>query len=157
MESGFEIDGERYEIPTLDTIDLDEERILYVYADAVLQDFAPPHPEADENIKRATSLAQGMKIRNPDFKRALACIAYRRRHRDLEVAEIWDRLGIVSALEVDVAWMEAHQGPPERSSQKPLESKSESEPPTRSTASGSPTESGSGPAVVSLARTGTGG
>lgn len=102
-ESGFEIDGERLEIPTLDTINLDEERVLYIYADVVLSDFLPTHPDWTPEQRDAHLLAQGMKIRNPDFKRALVHIAYKRAHPDVGDDEINVKVGQAGALELDLA------------------------------------------------------
>lgn len=102
-ESGFEIDGERLEIPTLDTINLDEERVLYIYADVVLSDFLPTHPDWSEEQKHAHLLLQAQKIRNPDFKRALVHIAYRREHPDIEDGEINVKVGQAGAFDLDLA------------------------------------------------------
>ena len=141
---GIEINGERYEIPTLDTIDLDEERILYVYADAVLQDFADPHPEWNEDDKRAYEVAQLRKIRNPDFKRALAHIAYRRRNPELSDDDIQQALGKISALAMDRALIRgSDDDPPAQSSQSEPEKPSDTATPLRLTASGSDTETSS--------------
>lgn len=101
-ESGFEIDGERLEIPTLDTIDLDEERVLYIYADVVVSDFLPTHPDWSEDQKAAHLTIQATKIRNPDFKRALVHIAYRRAHPEVENDEINVKVGKAGALALDL-------------------------------------------------------
>jgi hypothetical protein len=102
-ESGFEVDGERLEIPTLDTITLDEERVLYIYADVVISDFLPTHPDMSDEQRDAHLLAQGGKIRNPDFKRALVHIAYKRAHPDVDNDEINVKVGAAGALELDLA------------------------------------------------------
>jgi hypothetical protein len=101
-ESGFEVDGERLEIPTLDTITLDEERVLYIYADVVLSDFLPTHPDWTPAEQEAHLLLQAGKIRNPDFKRALVHIAYKRAHPETPNDEIDVRVGNAGALELDL-------------------------------------------------------
>lgn len=146
-EVGFQIDGERYDIPTLDTITLDEERILYLYADCVIQDFAPSHPKWDEARKAAHDLIQMQKVRNPDFKRALAHIAYRREHPDVSDSEINRALGTINALEVDLAMLGDDPRPPEEGSQNGHSKSSVSELPTRSMVSGSSTPKSSGSAA----------
>jgi hypothetical protein len=102
-ESGFVIDGASYAVPTLDSITLDEERVLYLYADVVVQDFLPPHPDWQEHVVRAYQARQAGKFRDPAFKRALAHIAYKREHPDIEDAELQELLGTLVALDVDVA------------------------------------------------------
>jgi hypothetical protein len=154
--SGFEIDGERYEVPRLDTITLDEERVLYIYADTVIQDFAPAHPEAPEEEQQAVALAQYRKVRNPDFKRALAHIAYRRRHPDVTDAEVEAAIGKANALEVDVAMLRGDDdSPPAMTSRKQPESRSDTNGHSRPGASGRDTASSSDPAAESREPTGT--
>lgn len=154
--AGLEIDGTEYPLPTLDDIDLDEERILYVWSDTVISDFMPAHPDADENVKQATALRHAMRIRNPDFKRALIHIAYRRAHPDVDDAEIQKLVGKVNAFAVDVEMLRGDDDrPPEMTSQKPPESKRSSNEPSESSSSGSPTENGSDQADATPAPTGT--
>jgi hypothetical protein len=155
-ESGFVIDGETYSIPTLDTITLNEERVLYIYADTVLQVFAPAHADATKEEQEAVEQLQWRKIRNPDFKRALAHIAYRRKHPEVTDAEVQAAIGGANALEVDLAILRGvDDSPPAPSSQKPPESRSDTRPLSRPTDSGSPTESSSDPADGSPESIGT--
>lgn len=106
-ESGFEIDGERLEIPTLDTITLDEERVLYIYADVVISDFLPTHPDWKEDERNAHLLLQATKLRNPDFKRALVHIAYKRAHPEIENDEINVKVGQAGAFKLDLELIRA--------------------------------------------------
>lgn len=119
--SGFEIDGERYAVPTLDTVTIDEERILYIYADVVLSDFLPVHPDWSEDEREAHLLLQAGKLRNPDFKRALVHIAYRRAHPEVENEEINVKVGEAGALEVDLALLRGapDEDPPKGSPNEP--------------------------------------
>ena len=154
--AGFEIDGVHYPIPKLDTITLDEERILYIYADTVLQDFAPAHPEAPEDERAVYEREQLRKIRNPEFKRALAHIAYRREHPDEQDADIQRAIGQVNALAVDIALLRGDDdSPPAPSSQNEPSNRNASRPPSRSTDSGTPTENSSAPSDGHPASTGT--
>ena len=154
--TGFEIDGKHYSIPKIDTITLDEERVLYVYADTVIQDFALPHPEMEEEAKRIYEVMQLRKVRNPDFKRALAHIAYKRENPDVADAEIQVAIGGLNALELDVALVRGDdEDPPALISQRPLESESDTSEHSRPTGSGSPTAIGSARVVDLHERTGT--
>lgn len=156
QESGFLIDDERYEIPRLDTITLDEERVLYLYADTVLQDFGPAHFDATEEERIAYELLQLRKIRNPDFKRALAHIAYRRKHPKITDAEVEEAIGKVNALEVDIALLRGDDdSPPAPSSQNEPPSKSVTSARLSPSSSGRTTESDSDPADENHAATGT--
>jgi hypothetical protein len=155
-QAGFEIDGEQYEIPRLDTITLDEERVLYIYADTVLQDFAPAHPEAPEEEQAAVDRAQYRRVRNPDFKRALAHIAYRRRHPDVSDAEVQVAIGKANALEVDIALIRGgDDSPPATSSQKQPESRSDTNGHSKHGASGRDTARSSARADATPEHTGT--
>lgn len=154
--TGFLIDGEHYSLPTLDTITLDEERVLYIYADTVLQDFVPAHPESTDEERAAFELLQMRKLRNPDFKRALAHIAYRRKHPEVEDSEIQVAIGKANALEVDIAMLRGNEdSPPAPSSQNEQPSKSDISDRSKLTGSGSHTEITSAPADASPEPTGT--
>lgn len=127
-ESGFVIDGETYALPTLSTITLDEERILFLYADVIVQDFLPPHPDWKEPVVRTYVERQERKFRDPAFKRSLAHIAYRRKHPDLSDSEIEELLGSLIAIEVDLAVLrgEDEEDPTETTSPRSHEKTSES-------------------------------
>lgn len=156
MAAGFEIDGERYEIPTLDTITLDEERVLFLHADTVLSDFAPASPDAEEEVKRAHDLALLQRVRNPAFKGALAYIAYKRKHPEAEPSEIGKIVGGLGALNLDLALLEGEdESPPAQSSPSEPQNRSEPEEPTRQSDSGSPTGSDLVRVVVTPENTGT--
>lgn len=155
-EPGIEIDEEFYSLPTLDTITLDEERVLYLYADTVLQDFAPAHPESSDEEKAAVEALQWRKVRNPDFKRALAHIAYRRRHPEVTDAQVEEAIGKANALQVDLEMLRGDDdSPPDPTSQKQPESESATSLPSRLTDSGSPTEKSSDEADLPPAAIGT--
>ena len=153
---GIEIRGSRYPFPTLDTVTLSEERVLFVYADCVVRDFIPAHPEATDEEKAAYGQLQLRKIRNPDFKRCLAYIAFRRKHADLDDAEVWKAAGEANALEADIAmlWGDGPD-PPAMTSQKQPESKTSTSEHLSSTDSGRSTKNGLDPAAESLTSTGT--
>jgi len=157
-ESGFEIDGERFEIPTLDTINLDEERVLYIYADVVVSDFVAAHPDWDEEEKNAHLLLQATKVRNPDFKRALVHIAYRRKHPDLEDGEVNVKVGKAGALQVDLELLRgAKNEDPQTRSPNERDKTNGTSTLARSGGSGKPTGTSSGTPGYDLAITGTSG
>jgi hypothetical protein len=144
---GIEIRGSRYPFPTLDTVTLSEERVLFVYADCVVRDFIPAHPEATDEEKAAYGQLQLRKIRNPDFKRSLAFIAYKRAHPEKDDVDVWAAAGEANALEADIAMLWG-DGPedPQRSSQKQPERKTNTSEDSNSTESGSSTKNGLEPA-----------
>lgn len=152
---GIEIRGERYPFPTLDTITLAEERALFVYADCVVRDFIPAHPEASEEEKAAYSQMQLRKIRNPDFKRCLSFIAYRRKHENAEESEAWKAAGEANALEADIAMLWGDGPNPQTTSQTPPESTTSTSEPSNSTDSGRSTQNGSVHQDESQSPTGT--
>lgn len=157
-EVGIELDGERYSIPTLDTITLDEERVFYIYADVVVSDFLPAHPDWAEEEARAHLMLQAHKIRNPDFKRALVHVAYKRRHPEVESEEIDRLIGGASALDLDLELIRgAAAADPQTSSPNELEKTSEPSPLARSGDSGPPTGKSSGTPDSSLEATGISG
>jgi len=153
--AGFLINGEHYEVPTLDTITLDEERVLYLYADCVVQDFLPAHPDWSEDEKVLHIREVLAKVRNPAFKKALAHIAYKRRNSEVADAEIQDALGNLNALDVDIALLRGDVEDPQTDSQKPLEPTNKLSELESHTDSGRPSESYSDPRVVNLRPTGT--
>lgn len=153
--AGFVINGESYEVPTLDTITLAEERVLYVYADCVVQDFLPAHPDWTEDDKVAHIAEVLSKVRNPAFKTALAHIAYKRRHPEVSDADIQESLGSLNALEVDIALLRGDVEDPPQDSQKPPEPTTKQSELEKPTDSGRPSESYSDPRVVNLRPTGT--
>lgn len=153
--TGFLIDGAHYEVPTLDTITLAEERVLYVYADCVVQDFLPAHPDWTEDDKVAHIADVLAKVRNPAFKTALAHVAYKRKHPEATDVQIQEMLGGLVALDVDIALLRGDVEDPQTDSQKPLEPTTTPSTPESSTDSGRPSESYSDPRVVNLRPTGT--
>ncbi len=97
------IGDDRYEIPRLDELDLDEEQILYDFCETGIPDFMPAHPESPPEIQHAIALLHVTRTRNPAFKRALVIIAYRREHRDMPVDEISTLIGSVNAFDAELA------------------------------------------------------
>lgn len=156
MDSGFEIDGERYEVPRLDSLDLDEEQILFDVSGIVQVDFAPPHPEAADEEKRELEREMASKIRNPSFKRALAHIAYRRRHPEAGYDDVQLVVGKVNALDAEIALIRGDAPDPQTSSPSEQESSVTSSEPSRSEDSGTPSGSYSEPVAEIHVLTGTG-
>jgi hypothetical protein len=76
-EPGFLIDGEHYPFPTLDSLDLDEAELLYLATGWGPEDFVfdPDDEQAEEIAKR---------IIRPTTLKAMARIAYRRRHPSVD-------------------------------------------------------------------------
>lgn len=156
-EAGFEIEGEVYEVPRLETFDLDEEQILYDVAGVVQLDFVPAHPDASEEEKEFVQRAMMARIRDPRFKRALAHVAYRRRYPEAAFDDVAIRIGKMNALDAELAiFGEADADPPAKSSPSEPESETSSSEPSNGEASGNPSGSDSAPVVELHAATGAG-
>lgn len=143
QQSGFEIGGAFYEVPRLETFDLDEEQILYDIAGVIQMDFVPAHPEASDEEKAEVDRRIYATVRNPSFKRALVHIAYRRKHREMPFDEIATLIGRVSAVDSELALLRGEADPPATTSQKPPESSSPTSEPLRSVDSGRGSTNGS--------------
>lgn len=152
---GIEIRGKRYQLPTLDTFTLNEERVLFLYADCVVRDFIPAHPDASDEDKEKFERLQILRFRNPDFKRGLAFVSLKRDDPGLEDDAAWELAGEANALEVDIAALWGDGPDPQTTSQKQPESTTPISEPSRSTDSGRSTMSGSVPVDVSLTSIGT--
>jgi len=151
----FELDGERYELPLISTFDLDEERILYVYADVVIQDLMPIDPGLAADEKMIELARQLRRFRNPDLKRAVAHVAYRRKHPEKSRDEIEKVLGTVNALALDIAmYAEVEEDPPNASQTSSSSERSENGL-SNPSSSGRHTENTSPSLDLSLVNTGT--
>ena len=156
---GFEIDGEAYEIPALDTFTLDECEILWDVANMTQEDFEPADPTWPDEKRLAHAEAILEKIANPRFKRAIAEVAYRRKHPEVADELRSSVVGGANMLELSIALI---LGPGEVSD--PTRG-SENEPGnvtsisglSKSADSGSRSESGSSEPDIPLANTGISG
>ena len=139
--AGFEIDGERYEVPLLNTLDLRESQILADMTEErgriVQEDFEPADPTWDPERKREHVMERLRLTERPDFKRALAAIAYLRRHPDETLADAGSRSESANALdftvasilgpdEVDPTMRDSRQTPSSESETQPLETRERS-------------------------------
>jgi hypothetical protein len=153
---GVTVDGREYPLPTFESITLDEERLMYLYADCVIRDFIPPHPDLADEEKEAYRRLQLIRWRDPNFKKALVAIALRRAHPDMTHEDRDAKAGSVRGIEADIAMLWADDDdPPAESSQKQPEPKRSTSETSSSTDSGSNTTSGSDPAGESRETTGT--
>ena len=139
---GIQLEGEQYQLPTFDTITLDEERILYVYADCVVRDFIPAHPDATDEEKDKWRKLQTLRLRDPNFKRALAHIALMRANPEMSDADLQRKAGTVNALEADIAMLWSDADDPPQTSQKQPESETSTSEHSRLTDSGRSTTNG---------------
>ena len=157
MEAGIEIGGERYEVPTLDTLDMDEAQILFDVSGIVIEDFAPAHPDSADEEKLQVQSEQLRRVRNPAFKRALVHVAYRRKHPELDYFQISEVVGKVNAVDVTLEVLRGDdEEDPSQSSPKQSDEKNDMNGTSEPLSSGSPSGSDSAGQVVSLARTGLG-
>jgi hypothetical protein len=105
--AGFEIDGERYEVPLLNTLNLRESQILADLTEArgriVQEDFEPADPTWDADRKREHVMERLRLTERPDFKRALAAIAYLRLHPEETLSVAGARSENANALDFTVA------------------------------------------------------
>lgn len=94
-ETGFLIDGKVYEVPMLDSLNIDEAAVLYDYCGIVQEDFAPePGETEDETDARNLKLA-----RHPGFWNALMLIAYQRGNPTVKPAFAKAMIGKTNRLE----------------------------------------------------------
>ena len=108
-DAGFLIDGTQYDVPSLDSLNMDEAQILYDTSGLVLEDFA-----VDEDDPEATGKLQ-KNLRNPGFIRALMIIAYLRGNGGVSRAKAEAIIGssnLVSAIEAFVSSVGSDDGPP---------------------------------------------
>lgn len=140
---GIEVDGERLQFPTFDTITIDEERLLYVYSETVVRDFIPAHPEATDEEKEKYRRLQALRVRDPDFKKGLAVIALRRAYPDMPDDERAEKAGRVNALEADIAMLWGEDQDPQQTSQKQPDNTTSTSEPSSSTDSGRDTQTSS--------------
>jgi hypothetical protein len=107
--AGFEIGGDRYEVPMLDTLDLRECQILYDLTGGdgrkpiVQEDFEPAEPTWDPDRKREHVQERLRLFERPDFKRALAAIAYLRLHPEETLSDAGAMSGSANAMEFTIA------------------------------------------------------
>ena len=116
-ESGFLIDGVLYEVPTLDTFDLDDAQVLYDYTGLAVEDFLV-QPESEDETRE---MAQ--RFKNPGLIRALVHIAYQRNHPKMPAAQVRKIIGKVNQFEALMAFV--GQNPEEAPDESPLASTSE--------------------------------
>lgn len=157
-ETGFLIDANMYEIPSIDTFNLDEAQILYDYCGLTIEDF----DEIDEGDP---------KFKNPGFIRALMHIAFQRGNPTISTARVETLVGSANLLSTYEQLVEANAAalaeaeqeeadalPPASTSEPDESSQPDSlEKPSTTGSSdekpGSPSESDSGAQVVPLAPT----
>lgn len=125
-ETGFIIDGTRYEVPTLDTFTMDEAQVLYDYCGLGIEDFVPiadpppPDENADQDAKAAYDdllaardrelEALNRKLRNPGFLRALVHVAYQRANPRMSPQRVKDAVGASDHTENWLAFIEDGMG-----------------------------------------------
>lgn len=125
-ETGFIIDGTRYEVPTLDTFTMDEAQVLYDYSGLGIEDFVPiaeppaPPDNADQDAKAAYDEllaardgeleALNRKLRNPGFLRALVHVAYQRGNPKFTPQRVREAVGASDHTQNWVAFIEEGLG-----------------------------------------------
>jgi len=95
-ETKFTIDGKEYQIPSIDTFDLDESQILFDYTRLTLADFVD-----DDDVTPEEREERERKFEGPGLVRALVHIAYRREHLDRYTeTEIKKRVGAANFVNI---------------------------------------------------------
>lgn len=98
-ETGFNIDGNFYEVPPLDSFDMDEAQVLYDYSGLALEDFiSPPDNTPEDDLS-----AREQRLKNPGFVRALIHIAYQRGNPDMKPSAVKDAVGHANMLDAYTA------------------------------------------------------
>lgn len=109
MEARFLIDGREYDIPGLETFDMDEAMILYDYAGLTIEDFAADDEDDDE----ADVEERARKLKHPGLIRTLLHVAYQRGNPTLAKAKVGREIGKVNLFEILAALAtEDDAGPP---------------------------------------------
>lgn len=145
MESGFEIDGATYPVPTFETFTMDEAQILYDYSGLAIEDFVSADPDASEEEQEAHEAAILQKAKNPAFKRALAHIAYQRGNPTVKATRVKEIVGRANMVDIalGLAGEDEDESPPDETAT-PVIPTPPSEPPSSpSEASASSVSSGS--------------
>lgn len=154
--TGFDISGEVYEVPTLDSFDMDEAQILYDLSGVILEDFIPAPLDAPDVEKEAHYQLQLVRVRNPSFRRTLVHVAYRRKHPDYDYDELDKAIGKMNATDVSIAVLTRGDEPdPSMSSPKSSDSEKNGSETSESSTSGSDSTNDSERPVLTLAPTGT--
>lgn len=81
-ETGFTINDQVYEVPAIDSFNMDEAQVLYDYSGLVIEDFTDAEDEA---------VAE--RFRNPGLIRALMHIAYQRKFPAMSPAKVRSLIG----------------------------------------------------------------
>lgn len=152
-EAGIEINGELHEVPTLDSLDMDEAQVLYDYSGLVIEDFVQVPGEEEEERQ-----AREARFRNPGLMRALMHIAYQRANRDLKPAKVRELVGkanmLAAAASLAAGQVEDEESPlASTTEQEQLSQRSSVEP---KTPSGSDSPTGSDQQDATLGPIGTG-
>jgi hypothetical protein len=108
-ETGFMIDDKLYELPSLDTLTMDELQVLYDYAGITLEDFAEPDDETPEETRE-----RERRLGNPGLTRALMHIAYQRGNPQVRAAKVKQLIGSANVIEAlaHLGDVEADADPP---------------------------------------------
>jgi hypothetical protein len=111
-ETGFQIEGKVYEVPTLDSLSMGERRVMFELAGVTQEDFVREEDESEEeHDQRVTKL-----MRHPGFMESLMHIAYQRGNPQLKrdkVRLVIENTRYVDAIEAMSAEAEDDAGPPE--------------------------------------------
>jgi hypothetical protein len=135
IETGFRIDGKLHELPTIDSLNMDEAQILYDYSGLAIQDFAPPEGVTDEEHQQTIAPL----VKNPGFLRALMHIAYQRANPKMTTARVKQAIGTANIVEA----MQELAPPDDREDDaRPPESTTGPEPSSPTSSSGSSESSG---------------
>lgn len=160
QEAGFRIDGRVYEIPTLDTLDLDEQEIFWDLTQMGVEDFVPPSIDEPDEVLAEYRAEMSRRVKNPRFLRALVHIAYRRGNRELPEAAIVAVVGSVNYSGVFVDFIAASRGddagPPVAESTSELDESSPRSSVDSNANGGTDTSSGSDEPDATPSPTGTG-
>lgn len=109
-DTGFRIDGLVYDVPTLDSFNMDEAEILYKTSGLALEDFAVDEddPEASARFQR--------NLRNPGFIRAMMTVAYIRGNPGMSVGKASAVIGKANLIEAVQNFIEAgsDESPPDQ-------------------------------------------
>ena len=101
----FVIDGREYEIPGLETFDMDEAMILYDYSGLTLEDFAADDDVEDEEERNR-------KLRHPGLLKTLLHVSYQRGNPSVGKAKVSRTVGAMNLVDALKKLAEDEQVPP---------------------------------------------
>jgi hypothetical protein len=135
-ETGFLIDGKVYEVPSLDSLDMDERRVMFDLCGLVQEDFVREEDEDEAEHDARVS----RQMRHPGFMEALMHVAYQRGNPTVKRQKVQMVISKTNYFEA----VSTMVGAEEDTEEVPLGLTSEPDKPSSNSTTDAPTSSGDG-------------